>query len=184
MSAVAPQVEAPEQPESKPEAPPAPAPAIASAPPPVAPVAITLPPPPAPVPPAAPPPAVAPALPPQAVAFLAQPVSKFTESLDELRNQVTQEQSVLRLVAGSASFVSLGVSIIYIFWTLRAGYLVASLLSSMPAWTFIDPLPILSDRSLLRRRDGSDEDPDADDESLQTMVDQDNTSDGESEMTP
>ena len=62
---------------------------------------------------------------------------------------------------------------------IRAGYLLASLLSSMPAWTFVDPLPILdhfndpNDPEGRRRRGGSsDKSTDDDHESLQSLVSQ------------
>jgi hypothetical protein len=58
---------------------------------------------------------------------------------------------------------------LYILWTIRAGYLLAGLLSSMPAWTFVDPLPILDhfDDALERRRKRKE---DEDGESLETLV--------------
>ncbi len=31
----------------------------------------------------------------------------------------------------------------YVIWTIRGGYLAASMLSSLPAWAIIDPLPVL-----------------------------------------
>jgi hypothetical protein len=92
----------------------------------------------------------------------------MTQQLDELHKQVTGEQHTIRLVAGSATVVSLGLSVLYILWTIRAGYLLAGLLSSMPAWTFVDPLPILDhfDDALERRRKRNEEDG----ESLETLV--------------
>jgi hypothetical protein len=39
-------------------------------------------------------------------------------------------------------------------WLLRGGMLLASLLSSMPAWQFLDPLPIL----VRKKRDDPSED--------------------------
>jgi hypothetical protein len=56
-----------------------------------------------------------------------------------------------------------GASVLYLAWFLRAGSLVSSLLSSMPAWSFVDPLPILDQM-------GSPEGEEDDDESLQSMV--------------
>ena len=54
-----------------------------------------------------------------------------------------------------------GVSVGYIIWLLRSGVVLGSMLSALPAWKSIDPLPILE--SL-----GGDED--GDDETLQSMV--------------
>lgn len=106
----------------------------------------------------------------QPVAFVNNPASQFQKALDDLHEQVTGEIKLGRLMAGTASFVSLGVSVLYILWTIRAGYLVASLLSSMPAWQFIDPLPILNDPSALSRRRGEVND---DDDSIESLVDHD-----------
>jgi hypothetical protein len=88
-----------------------------------------------------------------------------------MREKVTKDEPVLNLVAGSAQWASVAASVIYILWTIRAGYLLASLLSSMPAWTFVDPLPILDHFNDLndpdRRKRGKNDD---DDESLQNLV--------------
>ena len=121
------------------------------------------------------PPAPAPSLSQAAVAFLAEPASKFTESLDQLHKQVTEEKALLRLVAGSASFVSLGMSVVYILWTLRAGYVLASLLSSMPAWQFIDPLPILDDPAALKRRNRRSGSGNDEDDSLEDLIERGST---------
>ena len=34
-------------------------------------------------------------------------------------------------------------SVGYVMWTLRGSYLVASLLSQLPTWKMLDPLPVL-----------------------------------------
>ena len=93
----------------------------------------------------------------------------MSQHLDELHEQVTSETHAIRLVAGSATVVSLGLSVLYILWTIRAGYLLAGLLSAMPAWSFVDPLPILDhfDDAMERRRRKGDDD---DGESLETLV--------------
>jgi hypothetical protein len=57
--------------------------------------------------------------------------------------------------------VSTGLSVGYVLWLLRGGVLLASLLSSIPAWRLVDPLPVLG------RVGGQSDD---DDESLEEMV--------------
>jgi hypothetical protein len=47
-------------------------------------------------------------------------------------------------------------------WMLRGGYVLASVLSTMPVWQNIDPLPVLA------ALDAAD---DEDDDSLETMID-------------
>jgi hypothetical protein len=104
------------------------------------------------------------------IQFVSAPSGKLFKELDQLHQEMTQKTTTLHLVAGTASFVTLGMSIVYVLWTIRAGYLVASLLSSMPAWRIIDPLPILDhfEDDLQRRRRKAGEDS----ESLETLVDQ------------
>jgi hypothetical protein len=121
-------------------------------------------------------PAPAPAAPPQLTpAQSAQQVQFVTEAgtlwkeLDQFHKEMTQETITLHLVAGTASFVTFSISIVYILWTIRAGYMVASLLSTMPAWRVIDPLPILDhfeDETERRRRRALE-----DGESLESLVD-------------
>lgn len=64
-------------------------------------------------------------------------------------------------IVGGTAAVSTGLSVGYVIWTLRSGILITGLLSSLPAWRFIDPLPILSGRV------NADE---ADEESLESLV--------------
>jgi hypothetical protein len=144
----------------------------------VAPVEVT----PPPLPPAPPPVAVAPPAPPQPpaapVAFIAQTDGVMSKQLDQLREQVTRETPTIRLVAGSATFASLGLSVLYILWTMRAGYMLASLLSSLPAWSFVDPLPILDQFGKTEDDEDNDDSTGSkksksagdDDESLETLV--------------
>ena len=67
---------------------------------------------------------------------------RFLRELDDARDAFAST-GLTRVWAGTASAMSAGMSILYFLWTLRAGSLVSSLLSSMPAWTMVDPLPIL-----------------------------------------
>jgi hypothetical protein len=49
-----------------------------------------------------------------------------------------------RWMVGSAVGVTTGLTVGYVLWTIRAGYLLTSLIAQMPTWRFIDPLPILN----------------------------------------
>ena len=65
-------------------------------------------------------------------------------------------------MVGSAAAVSVGLSVGYVVWLVRGGMLLASLLSSLPAWQLADPLPILAEK---------DDDPESEDqESLESML--------------
>jgi hypothetical protein len=94
----------------------------------------------------------------QAIAAIAAP--EFREQLDRLREEQAQEATVTARVAGSVMVVTSGLSVGYVLWLLRGGVLLASLLTSLPAWRLVDPLPVLAHMG------GDDED----DDSLQDMV--------------
>ena len=48
-----------------------------------------------------------------------------------------------KTVVGSAIAASIGLSVGYVVWLLKGGSLLASVLSSLPAWQLADPLAIL-----------------------------------------
>lgn len=83
------------------------------------------------------------------------------QELDRLRESIKSEAELEHRVVGSAVAIGTGLSVGYVIWLLRGGLLVTSLLSSLPAWRYVDPLPVLG------RLQGEDED---DDESLESMV--------------
>jgi hypothetical protein len=87
--------------------------------------------------------------------------------LDSLYEDLDAEMNFDSYVVGTATAMTTALSIGYVLWTIRGGYLLASMLSSMPAWRLIDPLPILDGFvggwAGGRRRDD-------DDESLQSLV--------------
>jgi hypothetical protein len=80
--------------------------------------------------------------------------SRLWVDLDAMKQNMHSE---IKVWAGTASFVSIGMSLFYLMWIFRAGALVSSVLSSMPAWSFVDPLPILESMGSGRRRDDDDE---------------------------
>jgi hypothetical protein len=94
----------------------------------------------------------------------------LSRSLDEMRDSVKAAEEVEHRIVGSSVAVGTGFSVGYVIWLLRGGVLATSLLSSLPAWRFVDPLPVLA-----RMRQGDDED-DTDD-SLESLV-ADNDNDG------
>ena len=84
----------------------------------------------------------------------------FIEELDRLREDARHEFDLEKSFAVSATGVTFGLSVAYVLWLVRSGVLVGSLLSSLPAWRVLDPLPVLA-------RDGEvDEDDDDDDDDL------------------
>jgi hypothetical protein len=96
----------------------------------------------------------------KAIEALAAP--ELRDVLDKLREEQTHEAAAFDArIAGSVMVVSSGLSVGYVLWLLRGGVLLSSLLTSLPAWRLIDPLPVLG------RVGGSD---DEDDDSLEDMV--------------
>ena len=93
----------------------------------------------------------------------------FANGLNDMREALFSETEGTARVIGNSLMLSGGLSVGYVIWLARSGLLLSSVLSSMPAWRFIDPLPVLSGM-----RGGADED---DDESLESMVENSDASD-------
>ena len=68
--------------------------------------------------------------------------SVLWRSMDQMRDQQPSTMSG-RLVVGVAALLVAAVTYAYMIWTIWGGYLVTSLLSMMPGWRFLDPLPVL-----------------------------------------
>jgi hypothetical protein len=97
-----------------------------------------------------------------AVAAMIEEQEGFQEELDKVQDEVSELAQIEATVVGSSAVVTTGLSVGYVVWLARGGMLLASLLSSMPAWRAIDPLPVLANFR--------DEDEDDDDESLDSLV--------------
>ncbi len=87
----------------------------------------------------------------------------FTEALDRLRDTSQAEAVLERTIIVSSVATGAGMSVGYVLWLLRGGLLLSSLLTSLPAWRFVDPLPVLG-----RLQD--DDDEDLDDDSVEAIV--------------
>ncbi len=81
------------------------------------------------------------------------------ESLNSLQDQVAIHTGYHRLTAGTATTVVAFSAAGYTMWTLRAGFLVASFMSSLPAWRAFDPLPILTESREASRHQGRKNEP-------------------------
>jgi hypothetical protein len=93
-------------------------------------------------------------------------------SLDAVQEEMDKEILLGKTVVGSAIATSVGLSAGYVVWMLKGGSLMASVLSSLPAWQLADPLAIL----VGTKRDGDD-----DDESLETIIKDGSESDEDKE---
>ncbi len=88
----------------------------------------------------------------------------MVNSLDDIKEEIANDNQINKVYLGSAIVSSVGLSVGYVVWLIRGGMLLSTLLSSIPAWQILDPLPVLA-----RKRDGDHPD---DDESLETILDQ------------
>ena len=88
----------------------------------------------------------------------------FWNELDALQDDVQPGLTFDTTVVGTTAAVTTALSVGYVMWTLKGGYLMASALSSAPLWRMVDPLPVLHELPSGRSDD------DENDESLQSMV--------------
>lgn len=86
---------------------------------------------------------------------------RYMRGVDDIRNELQQASESRDTAMGGMFTVTAGLSAGYVVWLARSGILLSSVLSSLPAWRFIDPLPVLSGA----QAEGVD-----DDESLEEMV--------------
>ena len=90
----------------------------------------------------------------------------FMSKLNDAREEIMLENRTFDMVVGGSMSISAGLSVGYAIWLARSGVLMSGLLSSMPAWAFIDPLPVLASMG------AKDDEDDEDDESLESMVEE------------
>jgi hypothetical protein len=62
--------------------------------------------------------------------------------LDDFKQELGQDDQSLKLTVGGVAIASLAFTATYVIWMIKGGYLLASVLSQLPAWRFMDPLPI------------------------------------------
>jgi hypothetical protein len=85
-------------------------------------------------------------------------------ALDDLRASLHEEERYAASAILATAAGALGLSVGYVIWLLRGGVLLSSLLSSLPAWRFVDPLPIVG------RIDDDEETDESADDSLEGLV--------------
>ena len=70
--------------------------------------------------------------------------SALVKEFDDQREKTDNLIALDRQLVGGTIAVTSGLSIGYIIWLVRGGLLLSSVLTSMPAWRWVDPLPVLS----------------------------------------
>jgi hypothetical protein len=91
-------------------------------------------------------------------------------NLDALREQLQDQGVERRHVVASSIALTTGLSVGYVIWLVRGGALIGSMLSAMPAWQMIDPLPVLT----RGRSGGAGDAADGEDQSVENLFDGDN----------
>jgi outer membrane lipoprotein-sorting protein len=81
--------------------------------------------------------------------------------MDAIRRAIDQSSDGQWWSIGAAVGVTTVISVGYVMWCLRAGYLMTSAVSALPLWRAIDPLPILDQAEKARRTKGGKREPTA-----------------------
>jgi hypothetical protein len=92
----------------------------------------------------------------------------FLEDLDRVRDAFQDVTATEQTYLASSVAASTGLSIGYVFWLLRSGVLLTALLSSLPAWQFVNPLLVLDRPEKKKRQKGQE---DLEDDSVESMFD-------------
>jgi hypothetical protein len=82
--------------------------------------------------------------------------TEWMNELDRMRKDVDAQIPTQSALVVSSVAVTGSLSVGYVLWLLRGGLLLSSLLSSLPAWSVIDPMPVLA-------RSGHDDEDEGDD---------------------
>jgi hypothetical protein len=94
--------------------------------------------------------------------------SGLLQDIDMLKDEMESATAVSSLAVGAVMAATTSVSVGYVLWLIRAGSLLSTLLAQMPAWTLVDPLPVLTflddSEESRKRRSGDDE------ESLESLI--------------
>ncbi|MBQ0782805.1 MAG: putative Ig domain-containing protein, partial [Amphritea sp.] len=107
------------------------------------------------------------------LSLLAQPIQLqsmggFIDGLENLQKGADEQVALETALIGGSIAISSGLSVGYVIWLARSGVLLTSVLTALPAWRFIDPLPILA---TLSSDDDMKNEDDVDNESLDDIVD-------------
>jgi len=92
--------------------------------------------------------------------------SGFLADLDRIRDTTSEANNLEQQRVASSIAVSTGLSIGYVAWLIRSGVLLSTVLSSLPAWHFVDPLPVLGTTIAARAKEVEQDD---EDDSVESM---------------
>ena len=106
--------------------------------------------------------------------------TEMQRNYEALQQQLEEAAVQRRAALASSVAISGGLSIGYVVWLVRGGVLMSSMLSPLPAWKMLDPLPVLAAaRGASSRRaagaagrGGKDKDKDKDGEAVERLFDE------------
>ncbi|WP_229753657.1 hypothetical protein, partial [Amphritea balenae] len=107
-----------------------------------------------------------------------QNLTQFVEGMEQLQKGAAEQVELETTMIGGSIALSSGLSVGYVIWLARSGVLLSSVLTSLPAWRFIDPLPILATMSAEKNDSVDDSDHD-EDESLGAIIDKSSDQEGD-----
>ncbi|MEO8410345.1 MAG: putative Ig domain-containing protein, partial [Propionivibrio sp.] len=76
---------------------------------------------------------------------------------EEMRRQLDAAADARRAIVASGVALSGGLSVGYVVWLVRGGVLASAMLSALPAWQMIDPLPVLAAARKKTRREAGEQ---------------------------
>jgi hypothetical protein len=88
-------------------------------------------------------------------------LNDLRRSLNTLHEDLTDPSERAHPLMSSSIALSTGLSVGYVIWLVRGGALVGSMLSSMPLWNMVDPLPVLSRTGSGKAQQGRADEDDA-----------------------
>ena len=97
--------------------------------------------------------------------------NQFNRDMDQLREEAQEDVVSQKMKAGSGVVLTTSLTVGYVAYLVRGGVLLSSVLSTLPVWNFIDPTPILASM-----KSGNDDEDSDTDESLESLVTQDQQS--------
>ena len=101
----------------------------------------------------------------------------YEQTMSGLREQLATGVRLDSQIVASSFAMSAGLSVGYVFWLLRGGILLSSVIASMPVWRSIDPLPVLASLDMASEADDEDD-------SLEGMLDDADKNQSNEELEP
>ena len=69
---------------------------------------------------------------------------ELVRRLEEVQRRMLEQGDERRTAIASSIVMTSGVSVGYVVWLVRGGVLMSSMLSALPAWQMVDPMPVLA----------------------------------------